>query len=256
MANKKEAVKKDISKEIEQKDDISKQTSISLDGKTNKGIFNKIFRVKYFASNKKVNIAYSAILYIIAILLFLFATLALIMVYSWDTNVNSFVKTYDSKFLNAIFGSADEYAKWQNNYGFDFISSTLSNPIVGGGVSLSVILGKEIIISATTAMSFIGLFVLIVSIIFKKQTMASYISLGLSTVFLIICLSLFAILISGNFLNDYKTFVQLCNGKGGLKEAMDAALKEFKDTEAITNSKAAIETAFTNIGNFFKGLKG
>lgn len=161
---------------------------------TNK--FNLIFRSTFLSENKKSKSAYNCSLYVIVSLLFLFAIFLLIAVYSLNLTVDNFVKDLDVSIKEKLFGSINEYSSWTGNSSLNYVGTATSQAVtIGGAVSLGTTLGLSTILSASLAMAFISVFVSLATLIFRKRTIASFVSLGLSSVLFVIVLSLFLVLI-------------------------------------------------------------
>lgn len=196
-----------------------------------KSKFNLIFRTTYFSKSQKIRKIYSTILYLVAILLFVFLILSLMMTYSFNLTSNNFVKDFSTNELKSIFGSVESYNTWSTS---TLINGTFGSVTgIGGNISLGDMLGISGIIQATTILSFISVALILVTVIFKKQTIVSYISLSISSIFLIILIALFSILVIKDEGNTLK-FMDIGNelksaGDTGKLNAALAKMKQFMD---------------------------
>lgn len=206
-----------------------------------KSKFNLIFRTTYFSNSKKIRKIYSVSLFTTVILLFIFLILSLVMTFSFNINANYFIKDLPTKDLSALFGDLDKYNEWSNS---STISGTFGNfvSVVGGGTTFADAFGVSAIVTTTSVLSFISVALVLLTIIFKKQTMASYISFTLSATFLLVLIVLFSILISkGSENNNIKTIMELGN--------------KLKET-AVPDKISDFTTALTKYSQFLQGLKG
>lgn len=209
--------------------------------------FNLIFRTTYFSKTNRTRKIYNTSLFSTVILLFLFLILSLVITFSLNLNINYFIKDIGTDKLTKIFGdNFDNYTKWSNSNALsaDFGSFT---KVTGGAITLGSLLKIDGIVSATTVLSFISVAIVLTTIIFKKQTLASYVSFGISGILLIILIVLFSLLMTKGTENDViKNFIS----KGEeLKKAVDWY---FNDRYPDPN---LFETKLTEISDFLQGIK-
>ncbi len=172
-----------------------------------KSVFNTIFKTPFGADTKKKRAIYSSFLYSITALLFIFLVLALVVSNSWTTTINSKLSSYSSDNLNLIFGSQDNYVTWSNSTKMDYDA----NIVIGGAVNMAIAFGKDAMVKAATVLSFISIAMIIITLCFKKNTIASFVLLGIEVSLLITIFALFIVLVTagGNNFEEYSKQLDL-----------------------------------------------
>lgn len=188
--------------------------------------FNLIFRTTYFSKSDKVRKNYNILLFTTSILLFIFLILSLVMTFSFNINANYFIKDIGTDKLTTLFGTLDNYNNWSNSSSLNATFGSFSN-ITGGALTLADALGYSEIVTATFVLSFISVAFVLLTIIFKKQTLSSYISFGISFSLLIILITLFSVLISKGLSND--NIMNYMNLGNALKKADDKTFSNALD---------------------------
>lgn len=201
--------------------------------------FNLIFRTTYFSKSNKIRKLYSIFLFTTVILLFVFLILSLIMTFSFGLNLNYYIKDSGTDTLTTLFGSLDNYNNWAKSTVISGAFGTTYSAVSGGAVTLGDVLNISSMVTATSALSFISVVLIIITICFKKQSLASYISFGLSFMFLIILIALFAILLS----------------KGAENNVIMNFSKLGSDLKASVGESNGFKTSLEAISKFLQGLK-
>ena len=218
--------------------------------------FNLVFRTTYFSRTKNQRVTYNALLFTTVILLFVFLILSLVMTFSFNMSANYFIKDLENSKLigytetdntkvEGLFGtggSSEVYNSWANSSIFSGTFDKYSN-VVGGALTLGEVLNISTIVTATSILSFISVAFVLFTIIFKKQTLMSYISVGISFILLVTLITLFVVLVNKGSEND------------NIKNFMDFGNK-LKTAASSENFSTEFPTALTNISKFLQSLMG
>ncbi|WPL40265.1 hypothetical protein [Malacoplasma iowae] len=208
---------------------------------TNK--FNLIFRTTFLSENKKIKNTYNFSLYSLVTILFLFAIFLLVIIYSLNLTIDNFVKDLDTSVKIKLFGDIQKYSEWTSNTSLTYTntgsnSGTSMNAVsIGGAVSLATTLGLSSLLSASLAMGFVSVAFCLITIIFKKRTIASFVSLGISFLLFIVVLTLFLILVieSSIYVKDFNTY------GNAITNAINADIQSSDSSNTFTQTKQAFE---------------
>ncbi len=205
-----------------------------------KSVFNTIFKTPFGADTKKKRTIYSSFLYSITALLFIFLVLALVVANSWTTPINSKLSSYSTDNLNLIFGTQNKYLEWSNSTKMDYDA----NIVIGGAVNMAVGFGKDSMVSAVTALSFVSLAMIIVTLCFKKNTIASFVLFGIEASLLITIFTLFIILVTAGG-DEFKEYNDLIAAFDSKPEALSKEIARINADNSITDKVTAIKDAQT-----------